>query len=845
MFSNNLSRLIATLAIISWAIYSLLPISDIPFPKFLEQQRTSNPQEFHQLLSDANTLVHSHQSPSLYSALLSSSNEHNTDLSNFFPHINLSDINSLHKRNETLLQYLLQQSQGKLKLGLDLKGGIAFTLKIDDSALAGKSSFEKDLQINKAIDIIAKRVNGLGLAEPTIRAHNNSSIEVQLPSISSQENPDVLNNLKKPAKLSFHLVHRSLSPASTPKGKEPVGYIPMSISASDPKSGKSYETQFFVKRIPEMGGNMIKRAYASQTQFGGYEIHFTLTSDGSTKFAHITENIAKDNQKYGSLGQLAIVLDNQLYSAPSVKQAIHGGNALIDGNFSQRQAIELANVLNNPLEFELQLQEMYEVGPTLADEAQSASINAALLGAGLVIIFMALYYLSSGLVAIFATIANIIITLGVLASLNFTLTLPGVAALVLTVGMAVDSNILIFERIREELHHGKSLYNALLAGYDKAFATIVDANITTFLTAAILIALGTGPIKGFGVTLAIGIASTLFATLVISRFLLDILIKSNIIKSFPSFSFFKDSSFDFLSVRKPAFITSWLILIAGLIALFINKDHIYSIDFTGGDEVSLSFSQKIPLNDIYSIANSINLHDISPSYQSLIGSSSNNEILKIQTPHGHAQQLFNTLSNAFPQADLQIIGESSIGASVSSSIKSNALIALAVALLGILLYVALRFEWGYGFGAVVSTIHDVLLSVGIYVILGGQFSAPMVAAVLMIVGYSINDTIVVFDRIREELSLNPTLSLKNTINLAINKTLSRTLLTSLTTFFAALALFIFGSGIVKDFSLVFILGIITGTFSSIFIASPIFFWWHKGDRKHVEAHELKPKYDWE
>lgn len=856
MSGNLLTKFILSCVVLTWTLFSIFPIKDTPFGEYLKSRHVAKPLEFEEILKKANDRVAEHKAPSLFVALTDIGREEKINYSTFFPKINLSDVKNLDQRNEILLRHLLQKSQGKIKLGLDLKGGVAFTLKVDDSALAEKESFQKSQILTKAIDIIDERVNSLGVAEPIIRARGDDAIEVQLPGLNTEENPDVLNSLKKPAKLTFHKVHRTITPDTVTKGKEPIGYIPMTIENHDPKTGKIHETNLYIKRIPEMAGNMIKNAYAVQGQYGGYEIILNMTDNGALRFAEITQALVDEsnNPPYSSLsendpgkyGHLAIVLDGKLNSAPRVMTPINDGHARISGQFTQREALELASVLNNPLEVELKLEEMYEIGPTLADDARSASIKASILGAGLVIIFMIIYYQAAGIIAVISVLFNVLIILGVMASLRSTLTLPGIAALVLTVGMAVDSNILIFERIREELKLGKNLHNALNAGFERAFATIFDANITTLLVGVILIWLGTGPIKGFGVTLSIGIGATLFCTIIVSRFLLDFAVKYNIIRKMSMLSLFKTTKIDFMKYGKLAFIASWIIVAAGIVGVIINHKHIYSIDFVGGDEVSISFSEKIPTQDIYKIASDNHLGEVVPTYQKLLASKEDNrEILKIQTEQGHSNEVVQALSKAYPQANLDVIGVTSIGGSVSKSIKTDALLAIGIAILGILVYIGFRFELGFGIGAVVSTVHDVLMSIGIFVLIGGQFSAPMVAAVLMIIGYSINDTIVVFDRIREELVLNPTMKLRDVINLAINRTLSRTLLTSVTTFLAAFALYIFGASLIRDFSLVFMIGIIIGTFSSIFVAAPVFFWWHKGNRKNAETKELKPKYEWD
>jgi SecD/SecF fusion protein len=314
---------------------------------------------------------------------------------------------------------------------------------------------------------------------------------------------------------------------------------------------------------------------------------------------------------------------------------------------------------------------------------------------------------------------------------------------------------------------------------------------------------------------------------------------------------FPSKKLDFFKYRKPAFIASWLIVLAGVISVVVHHDNILGKDFTGGDEMTVAYDQRLGTDEIMQVVVDKDLGDVTPMYQSLIGQDV--EILKLQTPFDQARPVLEQLQAAFPDANLIETGITQIGASVSKSIQWNALYSVLCALGGILLYVAFRFEVGYGVGAVVATIHDVLMTIGIFVICGelgifvsGQFTAPMLAAILMIVGYSINDTIVAFDRIREELELNPGTDLRSIINLALSRVFSRTLLTSITTLLAALSLYIFGAGVITDFSFIFIIGILTGTFSSIFIASPVFYWWHKGDRRHVEEHQLTPKrYEWE
>ena len=842
MSGNILWKFLLTAAIIFWCVMSITPLQDRPFEEYILGQVTANEADFADLLQRAEARVEAAESPTLFIALRDLGVEEAIDFAQFFPQINVADIANQNKRNDILLKHILKTAQSQLRLGLDLKGGVGVTLKIDQSEQDQLNQFEQAEQLKDAIEIMAERLDGMGVAEPVIRARGEDAIEIQLAGLSTKDNPEVIDAVKKPARLEFRRVHPDLEPDTTPNNRYPVGYEVLAEEIEDHRSGEVYERRQFVKLIPEATGEIVDDAFASQTQAGGYQINLVMTSEGADTFRQVTERMVGE--------PLAIVLDGKLYSAPTI-QGVLSRNAQITGSFSQREAIELANVLNNPLAVELRVDEMYEVGPTMAADARESSVSAAKWGAILVVAFMLVYYFLGGLVAVVSAIINVIIVLGVLASLGATLTLPGVAALVLTLGMGVDANILIFERLREELRAGKSIKNATSGAFDKVTSTIVDANVTTLITASILVWLGTGPVKGFGVTLAIGICASIFCALVVTRFMVDFLVHRVGVSKVLGLDLLPEKKLDFFQFRKPAFIASWLLVLAGVISVVIHHDNILGKDFTGGDEMTVNYSERVDTSDIMKVVDEQELGDVTVLYQSLIGE--DREVLKVQTPFDQARSTLVILQSAFPNAGLEEAGINQIGASVSQNIQWNALLSVLCALGGIMLYVALRFEVGYGVGAVVATIHDVLMTIGVFVICGeldlfvsGQFTAPMLAAILMIVGYSINDTIVVFDRIREELDLNPGTDLRTIINLAISRVFSRSLLTSITTLLAAVSLYVFGAGVINDFAFVFIIGILVGTFSSIFIASPVFFWWHKGDRRHVEERQLMPKrYEWE
>ncbi len=538
------------------------------------------------------------------------------------------------------------------------------------------------------------------------------------------------------------------------------------------------------------------------------------------------------------------MLDGKLYSAPTVQEEISGGNASISGGaMTDREAINLANVLNNPLDLPLIVKEQKEVGPQLAEDAISSGVRASIIGTALVAAFMITFYSTGGLVAVVTLAVNIVIIFGAMASLGATMTLPGLAGIVLTIGMAVDANILIFERMREELAVGKSLATSVQTGFDKALTTILDAHFVQWIICGIMIWLGTGPIKGFGVTLAIGVLSTLFSVLITGHMMMELLIESGTLKKFTMRRMLKGLNVDFVKYGKPAAIASVALVVVGLAVVFYKGNRIYGIDFAGGDVITVQFNQRIDTASIRHVADAAKIGEVQPTYTSALGGGK--EVLEIETPEGKSGPMLAALQGAYPQAGFEKVGENHIGASIGKEIELNALLAVGVSMLTILAYIAFRFEFGFGVGAMFSTLHDILMTIGIFVLFGNQFSAPMVAAILCIAGYSINETVVVFDRIREELKLNPTGSLREVINSAINKVFARTIMTATTTFLAALSLFLFGGGVLHSISFTFLVGIVTSTFSAIFIAAQVFYWWHKGDRKHVEAHaDVAPKYEW-
>ncbi len=851
MLKRNLWKLILSLGVVLWASVSLFPIQDREFPVYVRDQAEARSEEFGKLLDEAKTRFDAKQSISIFVALRDIANERKIDLATlYFPQIALeSSLRNITKRNNLLLDHLLKKSKGHLQLGLDLKGGVAFTLEVDEKAAAQTGEVERIEKLAKAIEIIGERIDGMGVAEPVIRAIGTNRIEVQLPGINTRDNPEVLDAVKKPARLDFRLVYPNARPGQVDADVPPL-YEVKSIEREGAR-GEIITDELYVKRTPEMTGDGVDSAFPTVDEFGRYRINLRFSSVGSKQFAAVTAEVARQTQELRSRGgdprasaQLAILLDGKVYSAPGVQEEIAGGSAVITGQFTRREAEELSNVLNNPLDLPLIVREQYEVGPSLAADSISSATRAFILSVTVTAALIIIFYKVGGFLAVFAMALNVVVILGVMANIGATLSMPGIAGIVLTIGMSVDSNILIFERMREELKLGKSLPSALEAGFEKAFSAILDSNLTTLITAGIMIWLGTGAVKGFGVTLAIGIFSTMFAALVISRLFLNMAIHGGYVKSMSFIPLLGNTNYDFLKHARKAFIVSWLLIAVGAATVLTKGDKIYGIDFKGGDQVTLSFEQKIPLEQIRAAAVSVGITDFSPAYSRLIGN--DGEVLRITLPFDQGKTLVDALKAAHPAAKLNVTGESRIGPSVGVEIRKNAAWAIFWSLVLIFVYVAFRFEFGYGIGAVVSTLHDVIMTIGIFVLFDRQFNAAMVAAILLIVGYSINDTVVVFDRIREELKLNASSSLRKIINNSLNLTLSRTIMTGGTTLLTAIVLTVVTDGAVNDIAFTLIIGVVTGTFSSLFIASPIFYWWHKGDRGHVEkSHDSKPVYDWE
>jgi SecD/SecF fusion protein len=730
-----------------------------------------------------------------------------------------------------ILNVLQREASGKIKLGLDLQGGTQFLVSLDTNhlvtvdtngnATGAMPDAERSRLVSQAAEVLRRRVDNLGVAEPVIQPAGANHILIQLPGLSQAAQDEAKTNIQKAAYLEFRMVH----PQSDQLLKEGVvepGYEVLKMKRKAPDGSVTLESFMVQKKLAYgLTGKFVKRAYPSRNPVSNEPvIELEFNSAGTEKFGNATsDHVGED---------LAIVLDGQLYTAPRIKEPIRSGRCEISGgNMDIDEAITIANVLENPLETPVKIDEMREVDPTLGRDSISSGIKAAVYGTLLVAVFMACYYHRCGVIADVAMILNLLILLGVMCSVGTTLTLPGIAGIVLTVGMAVDANVLIYERLREEMGQGKSMRGAVAAAYSRAFSTIFDSHTTTLISAVILIYLGTGPVKGFGVTLTIGVALSLFTSLVMTRLIFDFLLSRGWLNRIGMLHIIKNPHWDFMKWAKLAFITSWTIILVGIsYGIFVRGNSALGIDFAGGDAIRMSFKDKVDVDKLRAALDNAKVSDTQIQYQK----GDQQDILQVVTPFGKGGAATNALMTAFPAAGLHQIGHDVVGATVGVEIQKSAIIASFLSLFGILIYVAFRYEFSFSVGAVLAVIHDVLMTLGIFCLSGRQLSAPIVAAVLTIIGFSINDTIVIFDRIREDLKLGVRGTFKDVMNIALNQTLSRTLITSGTVFIATTSLFIFGGGVINDFAFTFLIGIVTGTYSSIYIASALVLWWHKGER---------------
>ncbi|OLB17819.1 MAG: hypothetical protein AUI05_03725 [Verrucomicrobia bacterium 13_2_20CM_2_54_15_9cls] len=725
--------------------------------------------------------------------------------------------------------------QKKIALGLDIQGGTSFLIRL----VPGDKQITKGM-LEQAVEVIRKRIDTFGVSEPIISPVGSDRILVQIPGLDTAKIQEARDQLSRVAKLEFRLVYpdngEKLRAIDEGKDVIPPEYRidthklaaeggSMTNEFGETVAGskeKPKEERLLVKKKADLSGDRVSSAGASYEK-DGWVVHLRFDPEGAKKFGDITA--AHVHHRF------AIVLDGVIQSAPVIQDAIYGGDAQITGRFTEEEARGLASVLENPLQTPVSIEEERSISPTLGLDSIRASILAGLVGLVITLICVAIYYKIPGLVANLALIINLILLVGALTMFHFVLTLPGIAGIILTIGLSVDANVLIYERLREEMALGKSLKVALNTAYEKAFSSIFDANVTTLITAAILFWKATGPVKGFAISLTLGILASLFTALIVGRSCLGWLVDTGRLKRISMLHLISSKNINFLGKGFIACMISLALLLAGAAAFYIRGEKNFGVDFRGGDLITLSAPGKIDIGQVRNALKPIGFADASIQESTQGGKS----YITIRTPLNTSDRVEKQIMQTLPSAGFNVEGSERVGALVGGELAKSSLIALGLGILGILIFVTFRFELSFAVGAIVALLHDVLMTVGMFALFGRELTLTMVGAVLTIAGYSINDTIVVYDRIREGLASGRRGTIEEIMNSSINQTLSRTILTSTVTLIPIFCLFLFGGAVLRDFSLAIIIGVVVGTYSSIFIASPIVLWWSRARGRGAAA----------
>lgn len=692
----------------------------------------------------------------------------------------------------------------KISLGLDLKGGMHLVLRVDTSKLSEQEA--KDAP-DRALEIIRNRIDQFGVKEPLIQRQGKDHIIVQLPGITDRER--AIELVGRTAHMEFKLV--ADDPNLLAKAKE--GQLAGGYELLKDEEGED----ILIEKETSVSGDTLINAQTrfEESRFGEPVVVLEFNAKGARAFSRVTgENVGR---------RLAIILDGVAISAPRINEKIPSGQAVITGRFTVDQANDLSIALRaGALPCPIQIEEERTIGPLLGRDSINSGIKATIIGAAFVVVFMLVYYLAAGLLADIALVLNFVIIFGALGIFHATLTLPGIAGIILTLGMAVDANVLIYERIREELKIGKTLRAAIDAGYHKAFSAILDSNVTTLIAAVLLFRFGTGPIRGFAVTLTIGLIASMFTAIFVTRVIFDILTRTSWFKSVHMLKLIGDTKINFIKWRRLWYALSVAIIAAGLVIFFRQGERNYGIDFAGGSVQELRFASPVKIEEIRSA-----LREIGLGGASIQEYSQTNEIT-IRTAGDVSNQVIKQLRDKFPENKFEVMRVESVGPTVGKVLRGNATLALLFALVGILVYVWFRFrKLSFAVAGIIALFHDVLVTLGFFAFTQKEVNLLLVTALLTIAGYSINDTIVIYDRIRENLRTARKMPLADVINLSVNQTLGRTLLTSFTVLMTTFALFLFGGSVLHDFTFALLVGFISGVYSTVYIASPLVLAWER------------------
>lgn len=733
-----------------------------------------------------------------------------------------------------------------IHLGLDLQGGMQLLLKVDLDKVPAEA--RKDAT-DRVVEIIRNRIDQLGVREPVISKQAKDEVVVQLPGITDRERAKEI--AAKAAHLEFKLVSEDAdllrqaeaatappppqapAPAAAPPAAETKTGPAKETELPKPEPAKPAEPQkmpegyelltmtergrsetILVKKESVLTGDKLVNASVGFDQYGQAIVQLQFDSEGAKIFDRVTfQNIGR---------RLAIVLDGKVYSAPVIRDRIPSGQAQISGNFSSQDASDLALVLRaGALPAPVTVEQERTVGPSLGKDSIQKGLRAGLLGTLFVFGFMVVYYLLAGLVADIALLIYILITLGVMAALKVSLSLPGIAGFILSIGMAVDANILIFERIREELATGKSARPSISAGFHKAFSAILDSNVTTILTSLLLFIFGTGPVKGFGVTLTIGILASMFTAITVTRAILDFIVANNPNPNLKMLQVFKKPNFGFLNNRFWAYGFSTVVLALGVGSLFLRGHQNYGVEFTGGTLVEIRYQKPVTADGV---RRELAKAGLGKALIQRYGEESENDFI-VKISEKGTKKLEDASRVLVGEKGYEIVRVEEVGPAVSRDLTKKALWAVFWSTLGILIYLAFRFEWKFAAAAVIALLHDTLFAFGLYAFTGREINLPTIAAILTIMGFSINDTIITFDRVRDNLKIFRKLPFKELVNLSINQTLSRTIFTTLTTLFGALSLVLFGGPAISDFAFILLVGFSVGVYSTVFVASALLVDW--------------------
>jgi SecD/SecF fusion protein len=756
----------------------------------------------------------------------------------------------------------------------------------------------------RIISVIRKRVDAMGTNEPVIQSlPKKHQLIVQLPGVDEKLRKEAKARLQSVAFLEFRLTHakdRQLVAKLLSKDVCPEGYVKKGngyaraadyaevaarpgyaarlatfqttddryrFMLEDNKDG-TYSPHFVSRDVALTGENLESAAWARDEMKGGFEVRFRLDATGGQKFSSLTRNYkAGGPRNASSEGRcLAIILDDTLISAPQIQSEI-GAEGVITGRFTLEEAKQLADDLNaGALPAPLKILAESSVAPTVGDDAIASGIWAAGVGFLCVALFMFIYYWYTGLVAniaLFLDIALLPTALVIVSNLLGVfvhdpsmggsgsvqlpvLTMPGIAGLVLTLGMAVDANVLVFDRIREEFQRKANAGEAIKNGFGNALPAILDSNLTTILTGVILFVVGTGPVRGFAIMLIAGVVISMFTAIVVTRLVFDHVVDPARSKPFKMLTLFKNAKYDFMKYGKIAICASVFVIVTTLSLFFYraftNPASVLAVDLTGGTSIVFALTQdEARQPSVGDIRKTLDAFDNATviQYQRGVGSTTllvktgeSSETAKGKTVKNGdvGAHIADLLAARFPEAQFTMSSVEEIGSMVGADLKSSGSKAVIFSLVAILVYIGFRFRFGFGLGGLVALAHDVFITLGLFSLMGRQVSLIVVTALLTIIGYSINDTVVVFDRVREILKRDRKTPLTDVCNQALNACLQRTVNTSLTTFIAVLALFAFGDGSIFDFALTMVIGVVFGTYSTIFIASPVMAWWYRGKR---------------